>query len=556
MKTIDRFWIIPVLAIVMALLTACPATEPAGNGDTPEPDDSELFSLVVFHTNDCHARIREFNRFGNTCTQEESEAGEGFGGVARRATVLNQLRADMTNSLLLDGGDQFQGTLFYSLYKGGAAQIFMNELGYDAMTLGNHEFDDGPAVLAEFIEGLNFPVVSSNIIVENEPLLADLVNPYEILEVDGHRVGIIGFTTTDVPMISKPGPNVTFDDVRQSAQDAVDALQEQGVNIIIALSHIGLSSDMATAAAVDGIDIIVGGHTHSYLTNTDDENAEGPYPVMVNSPSQEPVLIVTAKSWGWYLGHLTVNFNEDGVAETWEGEPVLLDASVEKDPDVLEMVESMSDSVYQLQGMIVGHTIYDMPGTEDDTRHQECLIGNLIADAILWESYSGGAQVAFYNGGGVRSGIGAGDITMAQVLEVLPFTDTIATLDILGSDFRDLMEYAVSRAEDPRNEGTGRFLQVAGMKFTWDASQPVGSRIVEIRIEDESGNYAPMTDDQIVHIATSGFLRGAGDGYQILIDKAIDPYDHGRVISDVVVEYIELMSPMAPQLEGRINQIN
>jgi len=551
MTKIIKLGAITFYLILLVVLTGCPA--PEQSTDTPSGDESELFTLVVLHTNDLHARISEFNRFGNTTSREESEAGEGIGGYPRIATMVNQLRGDSTNTLLLDAGDQFQGTLFYNLFKGEASKVFMNDLGYDAMTMGNHEFDDGPEILAEFISGLDFPIVSSNVKVENEPLLSGLVKPYEVLTVDGHKIGIVGFMTPDVPMISKPGPNIEFANQEESAQMAVDILKDQDVNIIIALSHSGLAKDMEIAATVDGIDIIVGGHTHSLLSNTD-EDAEGPYPIMVQSPSEEPVLIVQAKSWGWYLGHLVVDFNSEGVAETWSGEPVLLDASVPKDEETLARVMEMNSGVEELQGMIVGESLVDLDGTEEGCRHNESNLGDLIADALLWEAKPSGAQIAFYNGGGIRSGIQAGTITLAQIFEVLPFTDTMATLNMLGSDLKRLLEYSVSRAEDPRNEGTGRFLQFAGLKFVWDPEAEVGNRVVEINIQNDDGTYTAMDDYQVYKIATSGFLRGGGDGFTILQEDAIDPYDFGRVISDVVTEYISLNSPVSPRVEGRITR--
>jgi len=546
-----RVWALAIVAIALGVQISCATGTESGGGK--EGEGEELFTLVVLHTNDLHARMREFNKYGNTTSEEESAAGEGFGGVARIATKVKELRDDATNVLLLDAGDQFQGTLFYSLYKGEASKIFMNMLGYDAMTLGNHEFDDGPQELAPFVSGLDFPVVSANVKVENEPLLRDLIEPWVILDVDRHKVGILGFTTQEVPMVSKPGPNVVFEDIASSAQEVVDELEGQDVNIIIALSHSGLGKDMEIAGSVDGIDIIVGGHTHSLLSNTD-ENAEGPYPVMVTSPSGEPVLIVTAKSWGQYLGHLEVQFDDEGVAETWSGEPILLDATVPEDPEYVAKVQDMSEEVDMLRGMVIGETLTGLEGTELSCRHGESNLGNLIADAILWDSLASGATIGLYNGGGIRSGVPAGPITMAQALEVLPFTDTIATLDLLGSDLKEVLEYSVSRAEDPLNEGTGRFLQVSGLRFAWDPNQPVGSRILGVGIRNQDGTFSPLMDDNVYKIATSAYLREGGDGYAILRDRAILPYDFGRVISDVVVEYIELNSPLNPQVEGRIRR--
>ncbi|HDS30554.1 MAG TPA: multifunctional 2',3'-cyclic-nucleotide 2'-phosphodiesterase/5'-nucleotidase/3'-nucleotidase, partial [Firmicutes bacterium] len=450
-----------ILGIISAILlvfvlTACPAPQPK-----EEPEN--LFTLTVLHTNDTHARIMDFNKHGTTCNDDERGEDKCFGGVARRATEIKRIRAEEPNMLLVDAGDQFQGTLFYTQYKGKEAKTFMNMLGYDAMTSGNHEFDDGPEILSEFIKGINFPFVVSNIDVEDEPLLRGLIKPWAITDKGGRKIGIIGLTTEDTGTVAKPGPNVYFDEVEASAQRAVDALAEWGVNIIIALSHNGYNRDMEIAAAVTGIDILVGGHTHTFLSNTHPD-AEGPYPTIVESPSGDSVLVVTAKSWGMYLGYLNVKFNDDGIAEEWSGEPILLDSSIAEDEEVLAEALKLNEQIEPLTKLVVGRTEVDLTGDENINRHFESNMGNLITDAMLWEAKHYGMEIAFYNGGGIRSGIQKGDITLANVLEVMPFSDTLATLELTGADIKDLIEYSVSRAEDPNNEGTGRFLHFSGLR--------------------------------------------------------------------------------------------
>ncbi len=553
---IKRFTVLFVYLVIVTLLVSCP--KPA-EGDTDidsvavadQVDD--LYSLTVLHTNDVHGRVMQFNSHGSTCKEEEAAEGECFGGVARRATMILRNKEGQTNLLLLDAGDQFQGTLFYTQYKGKAAQTFMNKLRYDAMTLGNHEFDDGDAVLAEFISGLRFPVVSANIDVENEPLLQDLITPYEIIEIDGRRIGITGYTTEETDFISKPGPNIVFNDIESSVQDIVSELQDQGVDIIIALSHAGLGRDQEIASAIEGIDIIVGAHTHSLLSNTDEE-AEGPYPVLVDSPAGEPVLVVTTKGWGQYLGKLEVGFDADGVALEWSGEPILLDSSVPEDEEILAEVLEMNMTVEPLTWLVIGETEVELIGVEEIARHEECNLANLINDALLWETRESGVQVALFNGGGIRSGIAAGEITFANVLEVMPFGDTLATLKLTGEHLREVLEFGVSRAEDPLNEGTGRFLHAGGLSYTWNPNEPVGSRITWVEIHNPDGSVTPLVDSDTYKIAVSDYLRHGHDGFDILRDEAIDPYDFGRVMSDIVVDYIREFSPVNPQVGGRINR--
>jgi len=550
MKTQFLRYFIAIACILVFVLPSCTSDSGDDTSDTP----ADLFVLTVLHTNDVHGRVAEFNSHGSTCSAEESAEDECFGGVARRATIINQKREANPNTILVDAGDEFQGTLWYTHYKGLEAYTFMNMLGYDAMTLGNHEFDDGPEVLAGFIDGLEFPVVSSTVDVADEMLLRDKIKKYEILDVNGRMVGIIGCTTEDAGSISKPGPNTYFAEIEPALAEAVAELQDLDVDIIVALSHCGLNKDKEIAAAVDGIDIVVGGHTHSLLSNTDPD-AEGPYPVVVESPSGNNVLVVTAKCWGQYLGAIDVSFDENGVPVEWTGEPVLLDSGVAEDPEVKAVVDEMNTEVEPLTRMIVGNTTVELTGEEGVTRHNESDLGNLICDAMLWETRHSGIQITLFNGGGIRSGIGQGDISMAEVLEVLPFGDTLATLELRGIDLRDTLEFGVSRAEDPMNEGTGRFLQVAGLKYTWDPSQPVGSRIVEVLVQNEDGSYSPLEDDTLYKIATSDYLRHGHDGFDILLMKAVDPYDFGRVISDILIDYLGEYSPVTPRVDGRVSRV-
>ncbi|RMF05581.1 MAG: multifunctional 2',3'-cyclic-nucleotide 2'-phosphodiesterase/5'-nucleotidase/3'-nucleotidase, partial [Chloroflexi bacterium] len=267
------------LSVLAVGQQAVPAGAQGGDG----------FTLTVLHTNDVHSRIDEFDKRGNTCDEDEKAEDACFGGVARRQTMINQIRAEMPNVILVDAGDQFQGTLFYTQYKGGAAQEMMNTLGYNAMAVGNHEFDDGPGTLGSFVRGVNFPVLSSNMDVSAEPELAGSIQPSTILDVNGEKVGVIGVTTVDTGILSSPGDNVAFNDAVASAQAAVDELTAQGVNKIIALTHIGYGPDQELAAALTGVDVIVGGHSHTLLSNTD-EDAAGPYPTVVNAADGNPVL--------------------------------------------------------------------------------------------------------------------------------------------------------------------------------------------------------------------------------------------------------------------------
>ncbi len=532
--------------VVAALLVLVVSVLPAGAQEGGE------FTLTVLHTNDVHARIDEFDKRGNTCDEDEKAESKCFGGVARRQTMVEQIRSEAPNVILVDGGDQFQGTLFYTQYKGGAAQEMMNALGYDAMAVGNHEFDDGPGALGSFIRGANFPVLSANIDDSAEPELNGAIQAYTVLDVNGQKVGVVGLTTEDAEILSSPGPNVKFNNIEENVQAAVDELTAQGVNKIVAVSHAGFGKDQEVAAAVTGLDVIVAGHTNTYLSN-DDEDASGPYPTVVEGPDGNPVLLVSDFTWGKYLGRLDATFDENGVVTSYDGNPILLDSSVEQDAAIQARVQALAAPIEELVNTPVGFAAVDLDGDRTNCRFGECTLGNLITDAIIWKTAGEGVQIAFQNGGGIRASIPAGEVTLGDVLTVLPFGNLISTFELTGAEVVEALENGVSRAENPDNEGTGRFAQVSGVRYSWNPNQPVGARIVSAEVKNDDGSYSPIDMAATYKVAANNFNRGGGDDYQVFV-TARNAYDAGAALDEAVAEYIAINSPVAPKLEGRISQ--
>jgi len=297
------------------------------------------FHLTILHTNDIHAHfmpynIPDFSSYDvNVVTSAEEES---YGGSARIAAMSGRLRNQRQNVLFVDAGDQFPFKRI-TTYNSEAEQLAMNLLGYDIINIGNRDFDFGPSFLVDFINGLNFPVVSANINVMNEPSLNGLFEPYRIVEFGDRKVGILGFVTESTPMTSNPGENVLFEDIVTSVQNTVNELKNQGVNIIIALGHEFYFLLDEIAASVDGLDIIIGGHQHILLSNTD-ETALGPYPTIIESLSGEPVLIVQTPCYNKYLGSLNITFDDDGIVTYWSGQPYPMDNSVPHDMTIFEQL--------------------------------------------------------------------------------------------------------------------------------------------------------------------------------------------------------------------------
>lgn len=502
------------------------------------------YKLTILHTNDFHSRFEPINKYDSGCGAEDNAEGKCFGGSARLVTAVNDARARAENSILVDGGDQFQGSLFYTYYKGKVAAEFMNKLGYDAMTVGNHEFDDGPEVLAGFIDTVDFPVLMSNANIENEELLNDRIMPSTVIEVGGEKIGVIGLTPEDTDELASPGPNVVFSDPVPAVQAQVDKLTADGVNKIIVLSHSGYGVDQRVAQETTGVDVIVGGHSNTYLSNTSDK-AVGPYPTVVNG-----VQIVQAYAYGKFLGELNVTFDDDGNVVQAVGEPLIMDNTVTEDQAALDRIAELAKPLDEIRNKVVASAAAPIEGDRSICRVQECEMGNLVADAMLARVADQGVQIAIANSGGLRASIDAGDVTMGEVLTVLPFQNTLSTFEISGQGIIDALENGVSQVEEVK----GRFPQVAGLKFTWDPSvAPNEGRIVEVLVA-EGDSYVPIDPNKTYLVVTNNYVRNGGDGYKMFMGDDKNAYDFGPDLADVTAEYLAANAPYTPYLDGRIQK--
>ncbi|WP_372573257.1 bifunctional metallophosphatase/5'-nucleotidase [Ruegeria jejuensis] len=504
------------------------------------------YKLTILHTNDIHSRIESINKYDSTCDAEDESAGECFGGVARIKSMVDARRDALAgeNVLLLDAGDPFQGSLFYTTYKGAAEAEFMEAIGYDVMAVGNHEFDDGPEGLATFIDAVSFPVISGNLDLSSSAELKDKVGNHVVLDIGGQKIGIVSALATDTVDTSSPGKDVVFQDEIDSLSADVAALQDEGVDIVIALTHVGLAKDLEIAEKVPGLDLVVGGHSHTLLSNQD-EDAAGAYPAMVGD-----VPVVQAYAYSKYLGEITLTFDDDGNLISAEGEPILLDASVEPDADIAARVAEMGAPIEEMKQRVVASTADSVEGNRDVCRVQECAMGNLVADAMLDRVADQGVTIAIANAGGLRASIDPGEVTMGEVLTVLPFQNTLSTFEISGQGVIDALENGVSQVEEVK----GRFPQVAGLSFTWDPSAaPNEGRITEVMVAGADG-FTPIDPAQTYLVVTNNYVRNGGDGYKVFSGDDKNAYDFGPDLADVTAEYLAANSPYQPYTDGRIKQ--
>ncbi|MEM9500128.1 MAG: bifunctional metallophosphatase/5'-nucleotidase [Pseudomonadota bacterium] len=493
------------------------------------------FTLTILHTNDFHARFEPIDSANATCQPADALAGACYGGSARLITAIRDARAEAVNPVLFDGGDQFQGSLFYTYYKGQLAAEMMNALGYDAMTVGNHEFDNGPEVLRRFIDAVRFPVLMANADLSREPLLNGVLPRSAVIEVAGQRIGLIGLVPENTGTSSSPGPNITFGPAIAAVKAEVGHLEGEGIDKIILLSHSGYDVDLRIARETRGIDVIVGGHSHTLLGRM--PTAAGPYPTMVDDTA-----VVQAYAYGKYLGRLVVTFDTYGQVADAQGAPILIDAAIPEDRLLKTRIARAAEPLEDLRRTVVGEAVAAIDGGLVSCRVQECPLGNLMAEAMLERTRAQGAEIALMNGGGLRAVIGEGPVTMEDVLTTLPFQNTLSTVQVSGRRVLEALENGVSQYE----RGAGRFPHVAGMRYAFDPFAPPGTRIVRVEVGE-----TPLDPGRDYLLATNSYVRRGGDGYDMLSD-ARDAYDFGPGLSEVLAEYLGRHSPYVPFTDGRI----
>lgn len=539
------------------------------------------WTFTILHTNDTHSQLEN---------------------MARQATLVEEIRLQVPDVLLLHAGDAVMGTLYYTVHKGAAEAWVLARTGFTAMTLGNHEFNEGPAGLAELAEAVSFPLLCANFDFTGEPLLAGKILPYVIVEVGGGRVGIIGLTTASTAWSSNPGPNIVIGDPIAAARQAVDELSALGVNAIVALTHLGWEEDLELARSVTGIDLVVGGHSHTLpeqyptvverkLININTASSEelqtlyrigpalaqriidyrtehGPFQTIEEimevsgigsvifagvrdrisvTDTAPPALVVQAGEKGLYLGRLEVTFDEAGVLVGWRGELIPTEG-LPLAGAIADQLAVFREPMDALRAEAVGEAEIDLDGERGHVRTRETNLGNLIADAMLWKAGPSGAQIAIQNSGGIRASIPAGPITLGQAMEVLPFGNYLVVLSLTGEQILAALENGVSQVENV----AGRFPQVAGLRFTWDPTKPAGQRIVMAEVWTEAG-FQPLQARGRYTVVTNDFLAGGGDGYDVF-REAEETMVLGFVDYELLADYLRAHSPVRPVVEGRITE--
>jgi 2',3'-cyclic-nucleotide 2'-phosphodiesterase (5'-nucleotidase family) len=479
-----------------------------------EEQDADLAGaarLSIVHSNDTHARVKE---------------GDGL-GFAKISTIIREAKKINPNTLVLDAGDTFHGQTIATLNKGESIAQIMNEIGYDAMVPGNHDFNYGYERLAELNGLTNFPILAANVKKEDGSTLFDA---YFIKEIAGLKVGIFGLATPETTYKTHPDnvKGLTFTDPVEAAKETVEALKDQ-TDLIILLSHLGMDpssvdTSIKVAEEVEGIDLIIDGHSHT---------------VLEQGKKVGDTLIVSTGEYGKNLGAVDLYY-KDGKIVKIEAGLITKDLVAEllEDEAVVSVIKTIEDGQAEVLNQVIGKTATALEGAREKVRTGETNLGNLITDAMV---YVTGADCALTNGGGIRASIDAGDITKGEIITVLPFGNYIVTKKVTGADIKAALEHGTKAYP----ESLGGFPHVSGIKYVIDIGRQAGDRVVNITV-----NGQPLDLNKEYVLATNDFMAAGGDEYTMFADNAILNEYSG--LDEAVITYIQAKGSVNPVVEGRI----
>lgn len=504
------------IAKKLGISLSLPQAESVTRGDFFQAlGDAITTHITIGHTNDVHGHI------------EENTSGKEF-GYAKIATLLKQWKEENKNFLLLDAGDTFQGTVFVDQFKGESIVPILNSLGYSAMASGNHEFDYGYEQLLKLRDMLKYPVISANVFkADGNELLA----PTYFAEIGGQKFAFVGFVAEDTPILTHPDnvKGLTFKNPVEVAKKLVPKLKEQ-VDHVVVVSHIGIDVDREIAKNVPGIDLIVGGHSHTPLHTP--EAVNGTY-------------IVQDWEYGKSLGRADLYYyGKDLVA--FSGGLLDYDEKVQADPEVDKLVKEIVKKIDNVMSVVIAKAEVDLDGDRTIVRKKESNVGNLIADIMLERTKTipgNAADVALTNGGNIRTQLKAGDITKKDLFTMLPFPNTLVVLDVTGEELKQALENGVSKVE----EGAGRFPHVSGMSFSYDPKKPAGERVLEVKVAGQ-----PLDLKKTYKLVTNDFLAAGGDGYTSLKKPQLNT---GITMYTLVEEAFKQRKVLNPKVEGRIVEV-
>ncbi|KAK7036034.1 Metallo-dependent phosphatase [Favolaschia claudopus] len=505
------------------------------------PACPDYFNISIYHVNDIHAHLDEITTSGTDCTKPQNGC---YGGYARIKAVVDAGRKKAKNSLFLNAGDEFQGTLFYSYYGGEKIADTLNQLNIDAFTLGNHEFDQGDKYLGEFLDNLTMPIICANVDSQDKSINST-VKPYHLFPQ--YNLAVIAVTTDTIPLISNSDDSTSFADPIKTVQYWADYVRaHEHVERIVALTHVGYEVDIAMAQNTTGIHLIIGGHSHTLLG--DMAGAAGPYPTVETNLDGEEVFVITAYRYGEYLGLLDVQFGPNGKVVGVSGGPIHLTNQTAQDADLQAQIKEWRVPFDEFGNEVIGDTTVLL--NHNGCKTGECNFGDLICDAMLdYRAAQSAPAGCLLNGGGIRVDIPIGNITRGDVITAFPFGNAVADVSLTGRQLWDIFAGAVSGVSVFNGQPVVTWPQISkGVRVTYN---PTTKTLINLEIGQ--GDEMPMVDfDATYRMVTADYVAGGGDN--------IMPAQSDIVVLDtldeVLTAYIQRLGSIDEELQNRVVLVN
>ena len=558
------------------------------NSDSYEP---QALEMTILHINDHHSHLDEDTLDITLGTEEVEVHSGGFPRVVKAFREL-EATAQTDNILKLHAGDAITGTLYYTLFQGQADADMMNQVCFDAFALGNHEFDASDSGLKTFLDFLNpadnptcpkTPVLAANVLpAEGTPLFPtggqSMISPYVVKDYNGEKVGIIGIDIkSKTQNSSSPLDSTVFLDEITTAQSTIDTLKSQGVNKIVLLTHYQYGNDLIMAKQLTGVDVIVGGDSHTLLGDFSNYglNSQGDYPTKTTDAQGNPVCVVQAWQYAQVVGELNISFDKEGVITECSGTPHLL---VESDNDETNAllanetnlrvtsadttaqakldVYAADVEVLKLEKIAEASTDFCLeriPGqgrsgicTAEETKPHGGDIQQLVAQAFY--EMDPNADIAIQNAGGVRIDVPAGDITTDTAYTLLPFANTLVEIQMTGTQIKQVLEEAITNSLDP-DGSTGSYPYAAALRWDMNLSAAEGNRLSNLEYKARNSNTWVSFDENSTYVVlTNSYTSGGKDGYLTFGD--ID--DSLKV--DTFLDYAQSFSDYA-KAQGTVNKL-
>ncbi|MGB2027309.1 MAG: NAD nucleotidase [Candidatus Puniceispirillaceae bacterium] len=526
--------------------------------------------LKILHINDHHSHLKPDGRMSLNLDGQSTRVRSG--GMPAVVAKMKELEAGVDNLLKLHAGDAISGSLFFTLFKGEADAALMNEICFDAFALGNHEFNEGDAGLARFLDFLKSddcytPVLAANIKPEvgvsalTPNSATDYIQPYTVMQIDGMKIGIVGIDIVrKTKLSSSPDETTIFLDEAETAQKMVDELTKSGIDHIVLLTHYGYGNELDLATKIDGVDVIIGGDSHTLLGDFADVglNAAGPYPTIVTGVGGKSVCVASAWQYSQIVGELDLSFNDAGEILSCEGVPHMMLADsfkrknadgdrvevegaardaiyaaikadpklsiVTEDEDAAALLDSFNVKVEEMRAVKVGKVAENLclariPGdgrskicSPEETARNGSDISMLVAHAF--REMAKASDIAIQNGGGVRTDIAMGDLTMGDAYKLLPFANTLVEMDMTGAEIKTVLEEALDYALQP-DGSTGAYPYAAGLRWHVDTTKGLGQRLGRMEFKGRNDtSWTPLDMAKTYRLVTNNYIAAGRDGYK------------------------------------------